>query len=437
MAEHRATECLDRFRIRVARTRAHEDAIALGRRHGGTLGNAREIDPFDPANWHDPHPGYHALRDTAPIWHNPTFDNWILTRYADCEQMLRDTRFSSNPAHLRGENAERDDIRMSLLGADANILLFLDPPDHTRLRRLVGKAFTPRVVDALRPRIRTLVDELLDVAVEKGTFDVISEVAYPLPVIVICELLGVPAEDRHLFGPWSAAATRLLDGDISMEETSAGVLAAMSLLNYLNGLIEDRRARPRDDLLSRMIAAEESGDMMTEAELRMMSLLLFLAGHETTQNLIGNGTYALLRHPDQWNALREDASPDAVATAVEELLRFDGPVHVTARIAVEDVEVGGEHFDAGTQFNVLLAAANRDPSRFADPDRLDVRRHDNKHLTFSGGIHYCLGAALARVEGQETFAAMARRMPSLSLAEDPAYRPHLVLRGLAALSVSA
>lgn len=399
-----------------------------------------QLDPFDPARWADPHPIYHRLRAEAPVWRNEQFQEWVLTRFADCEAVLRDPRFSSNPVHLTREfPVEINDMRTDLLGLDANVLLFMDPPDHTRLRRLVNPAFAPRAVEELRPRIRELVVSLLDDAAEKigdtGEFDVLADLGYPLPVIVICELLGVPAEDRHLFGPWSSAATRLLDGDIPEDDANRGVLAAMSVLNYLNGLIEDHRVRPRDDLLSTMIAAENDGERLNETELRLMAMLLFLAGHETTMNLIGNGTKALLQHRTEWERLCAD--PSLAPPAVEELLRYDGPVHMTARIPTEDIEIGGHVFPKGEQIVALIAAANRDPARFGDPDRVDITRRDNRHLAFSHGIHICLGAALARVEAQEAFAALAGRFPGLEFVDGvPEYRDHRVLRGLRDLRVA-
>jgi cytochrome P450 len=323
--------------------------------------------------------------------------------------------------------------------ADANVrtLLFLDPPDHTRLRRLVSKAFTPRRIEQLREHIEEITDELLAGVKPGEPFDVMSTLAYPLPVIVICELMGVPVEDRHLFEGWSSDATRLLDGDIDEETMQRGVVAAMYFINYFNTLFEARRAEPQDDLVSGLLAVEEAGDVLTEEELRSIVLLLFLAGHETTMNLIGNGLFALMQHRDQWDRLVADRS--LVPSAVEELLRYDGPVHLTGRAAVEDVVVNGHAFPKQSQVAVLLAAANRDPERFPDPDRLDITREDNQHLTFSHGIHYCLGAALARLEGQVVFSTLAERYPNMQLAVAPdeiEYRDHFVLRGLKALPVT-
>ncbi|MEY2431429.1 MAG: hypothetical protein QOC92_1154, partial [Acidimicrobiaceae bacterium] len=245
-------------------------------------------------------------------------------------------------------------------------------------------------------------------------------------------------EDRHQFEGWSADATRLLDRDIDEETFNKGIIATMYFLNYFNSLFEERRANPQDDLLSGLLAVEDGGDVLSEEEMRSIVLLLFLAGHETTVNLIGNGLFALMQHRDQWERLCGD--PEGLkASAVEELLRFDGPVHVTGRVATEDLEIAGQRFPKQSQVVALLAAANRDPERFSDPDRLDIGREDNQHLTFSHGIHYCLGAALARLEGQVVFSTLAQRFPDMQLAvlaDEIEYREHFVLRGLKALPVT-
>jgi cytochrome P450 len=398
---------------------------------------------FSPEQRADPHPLYHRLRAERPRCYFPEFDEWVLTRYDDCEAVLRDPRWSSNESHRRWQQPmdAKHDVRNQFSDVGANVLLFLDPPDHTRLRRLVSKAFTPRAVERMRAHVAELVDRLLDEAVEGAgatrTFDLMPALAYPLPVIVICELMGVPVEDRGQFGGWSSDASRLLDGDIDEATALRGVHAAMSFIQYFNELFEERRARPADDLVSGLLAAEEAGDTLGEAELRSIVLLLFVAGHETTMNLIGNGTWALLQHPSELARLRAD--PSLAPAAVEEFLRYDGPVHVTARIATDDLVVGDQPIPMGTQVVTLLAAANRDPARFADPDRLEITRPDNHHLTFSHGIHYCLGAALARLEGQVVFERLLERLPDLSLAADPGdieYRDHFVLRGLKSLPVS-
>jgi len=387
-----------------------------------------DVDFFAPEVRADPWPFYARLREADPVHRRPDGD-WILTRYADCQGVLADPRCSSNPAH-ESRPSEGSPARQ----AGSNLLLFLDPPDHTRLRRLVSKAFTPRRVEELRPRIAELVDALLDEVDGEPTFNVLEALAFPLPVIVICELMGVPAEDRDSLKEWSTAASRLLDPDVEGETLELGLLAGMGLAGYFDALFEERRRQPQDDLVSGLVAAEEEGDRLSADELRAITVLLFIAGHETTMNLIGNGTYALLQHPDQLALVRDD--PEMARSAIEELLRYDGPVHVTARVPTEDIDVGGTPIAAGERMVVALGAANRDPAQYPDPDRLDVTREDNRHLTFSHGIHFCLGASLARVEGQVAIPRLLQRFPDLALAAEPSYREHLVLRGLTELQVA-
>ena len=384
-----------------------------------------------PDQWADPHPHYHQLRAEKPIWWIPEWDEYVFTRFDDCERILRDPTVSADPANRR--------LPPPILqfGADMErprSMLMSDPPDHTRLRKLVSKAFTPRSVERLRPHVAELIHQMLD-EVDPAGFDLIAGLGYPLPVTVICELLGIPSEDQHLFGPWSSAATRMLDGDLTAQELQQGTFAFMQIINYLNGILDDRRAHPRDDLLSGLIAAEEAGDKLSEEELRTTVVLLFVAGHETTTNLIGNGTVALLRQRDQWERLVAD--PSLAPGAVEEVLRFDGPVHLTARTAMQPMEIDGVQIEPGQGMLTLLAAANRDPARFPDPDRLDISRPDTHHLTFSQGAHYCLGAALARLEGQEVFKALPQRFPHLELTDEPVHRDHFVLRGYQAVHVAA
>ncbi len=395
------------------------------------------IDPFDPAFRADPYPVYRRLREVAPIYQSPIEpDVFILTRFADCEAVLRDTRWSSNPVHRPQVKREQaTDVRTATSQTDLHVLLFMDPPDHTRLRRLVSKAFTPRRVEALRPRIGEIVDEVLDRAADEGGLDIVADLGYTVPITVICEMMGVPVADRDLFAPWSSAASRLLDGDISHDELTAGLAGVMAIINYFNDLFEERRRAPGDDLVSALLAAEEEGDRLTESELRMMTLLTFIAGHETTTNLIGNGMKALLEHRDQFDRLV--AEPDLIASTVDECLRWDGAAHLTGRVATTEIEVGGRTFAAGDQVVTLLAAANRDPERFDRPETFDIGRSDPHHLAFSHGIHHCLGASLARAEGQVAIGSLVRRFPNMELrTTTPEYREHFVLRGLRELQVA-
>ena len=407
----------------------------------GALAEANLSSPMLPENRSDPYPIYSFIREREPVHHAPD-GSWVLTRYDHCAALLRDPRFSTNPAKLTSGPAPAAMGPIRQVGS--SLMMFLDPPDHTRLRSLVSQAFTPRMVESLRPRIQGLVDELLDAVVETGEMDVLADLAYPLPTVVICELLGVPAEDREKFKGWSADASRMLDGYLDQAAMDKGLVAGMYLFQYFTDLVDERRRQPRADLLSALLASRApsgpssgtaaAGDTLTHAELLSTATLLFVAGFETTMNLVGNGTLALLRHPDQLARLRDD--PSLVRTGVEELLRYDGPVHVTARIATTDVEIGGETVRAGEQAVAILGAANRDPEEFVDPDRLDVARTPNRHLGFGGGPHFCLGASLARMEGQIAFATMLRRLPGLELATAvPTYRDHYVIRGLTDLRV--
>jgi cytochrome P450 len=314
-------------------------------------------------------------------------------------------------------------------------MLDTDPPDHTRLRSLVSKAFTPRLIERMRPRVQAIADELLDAVEDKGEMDLIDDYAFPLPITVIAELLGAPAEDRDSFREWSDAA---VSGDASQEYLEKVLIPHMqAFTDYLRAMFEEKRKNPKEDLISALVRAEEAGDKLSEDELLGMVFLLLVAGHETTVNLIGNGTLALLQHPDQLHKLRDE--PSLINSAVEELLRYDGPVETsTEHFAREDVAIGKTVIPRGEMVLVVIAAADHDPERFQDPDLLNITRGDNKHLAFGKGIHHCLGAPLARMEGQIAISALLRRMPRLWLKGSPeslTWRPGLVLRGLQGLAV--
>ena len=393
------------------------------------------FDPTDPAFIADPYPRYAELRED-PYLHTGIDGAFVLTRQADVLAALRDPRLSSDPRHLTDEQRIRISERF---GGEFRlpIMLFLDPPDHTRLRRLANKAFTPRVVEALRPRIAELVTTILDRAEAEAaagrTVDIMSALAFPLPVIVICELLGVPSADHEQFKGWSTTLARALDAGAIPEVLKDGLPAVIGFVQYFSGLIEQRRQRPADDLLSALIAAEAEGDQLSSPELFAMCILLFVAGHETTTNLIGNGTLALVRHPDQMAALHDD--PNLAEAATEELLRYDAPVQVTGRTVTTPLAVNGLELAKGERVVLVIGAANRDPRFCTDPDRLLLSRGQPTHVGFGGGIHFCLGASLARVEGQEVFKALSQRFPSMALAGTPQYREHYVLRGLSTLPV--
>jgi pimeloyl-[acyl-carrier protein] synthase len=392
-----------------------------------------QFNPMDPEFVADPYPMYHRLRVEDPVHHSP-LGFWVLTRYPDVMAMLRDPRLIKEP--IAAFVAAR--FGMAVPPGLGLSMLDRDPPDHTRLRGLVSKAFTPRALERLRPGIQQIVDGLLDEAQSRGSMDLIEEFAYPLPVRVICEMLGVPVKDHERFKRWGLDIARGLDAIMLPPDSEVGqrsVSGRRALADYFRGLIAERRAAPRDDMLSALIAAEEAGDKLNEEELLATCILLLVAGHETTVNLIGNGTLALLRHPAELRKLREN--PGLIGTAVEELLRFDGPVQRTARIPSEDITIGGQTIGKGEMVMPFLGAADRDPTQFPDPDRLDITRADNRHIAFGMGIHFCLGAPLARMEGQIAINTLLARLPKLALATDrPTFRQSLTLRGLETLPVS-
>ena len=391
------------------------------------------FNPMDPEFVADPYPMYHRLRAEDPVHRSP-LGFWVLTRYEDVVSVLRDPRFAKEAIatfvaqKLGVESASGIGISM----------LDRDPPDHTRLRSLVSKAFTPRVVEGLRPRIQQIVDGLLDQAEDRRAMDVIEDFAYPIPVIVICEMLGVPVEDHERFRGWSLDLARGLDATLlgaGADLAQRARSSRLALADYFRELIADRGQAPRGDLLSALIAAEEAGDKLSEQELLATCILLLVAGHETTVNLLGNGTLALLRHPDQLALLRDQ--PGVIVGAVEELLRYDGPVQRTARVPSTDAVIDGHAIRAGEMVMPFIGAADRDPAHFPEPDRLDLKRGDNRHVAFGMGIHFCLGAPLARLEGQIAINTLVRRFPKLALATDrPEYRQSLTLRGLTSLPVA-
>ena len=386
-----------------------------------------------PAELADPWPVLAALRESGPVRRvDPRLGVpvWVVARYDDVLAALSDPRLSNDPHHavalrslLRGDFLSR-----SMIG--------VDPPEHTRLRRLVSKAFTARRVEALRPRVRQITDALLDRITPRGTAELIGEFALPLPITVIGELLGVPDADRERFRAWT---DEVLDQPFDPHQDMARVAAARERMHgYLADLVEDKRTRPADDLLTDLVEATDEGERLDAQELLAMTFLLLVAGYVTTVNLIGNGTLALLRHPDQLDRLR--AEPALVPQAVEELLRFDGPVNPgLTRYAVEDLEIGGVSIPRGEVVLLAVAAADRDPDRFPQPDSLDVAATGPGHLAFGHGVHYCLGAPLARLEGQIAFTELLARLPDLTLAvgeDELQWSAGGVLRGLKELPVT-
>ena len=395
--------------------------------------NGVVYNPFSAAMARNPYPIYAELRARAPVHRNRLLDAWVLSRHADVDAVLRDFRRFSNDQRKRDPVRRR---RSTLPQIPYPTILFLDPPDHTRLRALVNKAFTPKAVADLEPRIRRMTRTLLDAAADPNGFDLMETLANPLPVMVIADMLGVPVEDRAQFREWSNRRARILEPTVSRREFRIAEEASKSLDEYFLSIIKARRIVPRDDIISALIQVEEAGDRLTEGEMLGLLRLLLVAGNETTTNLIGNGMLALLRHPEQLGALRED--PGRIPAAVEELLRFDSPVQASLRLVLEDCEVNGIPLRRDDNVLLLNGAANHDPAVFDHPERLDIGRRENNHVAFGRGIHFCLGAPLARLEGRIAIEVLLERYPSLRLMSDrPAFRNSIVLRGLKALPVRA
>ncbi len=368
--------------------------------------------PLDPAFHADPYPALKRLREIDPVNETP-FGFWRLTRYDDVVRLLREvpTGVRSGDGSLP-QNTEGDDDA----GAGA-FMLQQDPPNHTRLRRLVSKAFTPRAIEGWRDRVEAITNDRIDRVESKGEMDVVADLALPVPSTLICEMLGVPLGDRETFTTWTAEATHGLMGDLAPPDVAKRADAAGEALGaYFQRLIADHRKNLTDDLLSTLIRAEEEGDRLSESELLSQSIGLLIAGFETTIGLIGNGTVALLRNPDQLAKLR--ANPNLIESAVEECLRYDGPIALTGRVLREDTTFGDKVIPKDTSVWAYLAGANRDPARFPDPDRFDIERQDNAHVAFGGGAHLCLGIHLARMEAQIAIGTMVQRLSGLELLED-------------------
>jgi cytochrome P450 len=385
-----------------------------------------------PAAKADPYPLYARLRRRG--LHRSSLGIWATAGHGTAASILRDPRFSSSPVHQPGYRPPAypdGDPRAGLPVAD---LLTMDPPDHTRIRRLVSSAFTRKAIADLEPWIRDVTGRLLDQVDAPAGFDLIDALAFPLPIAVICHLLGVPAEDQASFRVWGHDVAATLDPQSATAGESKTRSSELALTAYLRDLVDKRRADPDGSLLSALIAVEEEGDRLSPGELVSTALLLLIAGFETTVNLIGNGTVALLGGREDWQRLGEE--PSLVPAAVEELLRYDSPVQMTSRTATEDVDVGGAMIPKGESVIVAIGGANRDPGVFEQPDRLRIDRPNaSRHLAFSLGIHHCLGAALARLEGRIAVEELTRRYPGLELAGTPARRQLLVLRGFESVPV--
>jgi cytochrome P450 len=393
-----------------------------------------KFNPFLSEYRDDPYPFYERLRSRHPVYFSPALRGWIVSRHADIVSVLQDPRFSVDrtQSNLFRVLKPLEGLQPELVDTITSSLLMVDPPRHTRLRRLVNKAFTPRVVEGLRPRVQRIVDELLDRVAGSRRMDLVRDLAYPLPVVVIAELLGLPAEDHAKLKDWSDVLTVLVDpfqgsGGMGPAERAANELSA-----YLRPIFAERRREPRQDLISALVSVEDEGQTLSEPELFSLTALILGAGHETTTNLIGNAVLALLGHPLERRRLEEN--PTLIVSAVEEFLRYDSPVQLTDRVATADLEFAGRRIRKGVIVAVLLGAGNRDPERFPDPDRLDLGRKENHHLAFGHGAHFCVGAALARVEAQIAISTLLRRFPGFDGDHRrPERKRSMVLRGPTAL----
>ncbi|MEU6886064.1 cytochrome P450 [Streptomyces viridosporus] len=395
------------------------------------------FDPWDPAFVADPYPAYAELRERGRVhWFEPT-NQWLVPHHADVSALLRDRRLGRTYLHRFGHEEfgrtapppEHEPFHT----LNDHGMLDLEPPDHTRIRRLVSKAFTPRTVERLKPYVQGLAQELVARLVEAGGGDLLRDVAEPLPVAVIAEMLGIPESDRAPLRPWSADICGMYELNPSQEAAAKAVRASAEFSDYLRHLITERRRDPGDDLISGLIAAHDEDDRLTEQEMVSTCALLLNAGHEATVNATVNGWWALFRNPDQLAALRAD--PSLVPSAVEELMRYDTPLQLFERWVLDEIEIDGTVIPKGAEVAMLFGSANHDPAVFTDPERLDLARRDNPHISFSAGIHYCIGAPLARIELTASLAALLEKAPTLAPAEEPERKPNFVIRGLEGLAV--
>ncbi|HKF38562.1 MAG TPA: cytochrome P450 [Ktedonobacteraceae bacterium] len=390
---------------------------------------------LDPEVLANPYPLYHRLRTEDPVHWDPFLHEWVVTRYADVV-----TVFKYFSAQRTPTPEQLTKLGMTVLKPFAQVMVrqmvFLDPPAHGRIRDLASKAFTPRRVEALRSHIQDITDSLLDAVQALGHMDVIADVAYPLPAIVTAEMLGVSVSDRDQLKEWSEDFAELLGNFQYSPDRAQHLLHSVEEMTaYFRAAVQEHCEHPRDDVISALVTAEQDGDRLTEEEIVANCILVMVGGQETTTNLIGNGMLSLLRHPDQLAKLRAD--PSLMSSAVEELLRYESPIQHTARLAPNDVELGEKTIQRGQTVIAVMGAANRDPERFSDPERLDICRQDNRHVAFAYASHFCFGAPLARLEGQIAFETVLRRMPNLRLEPGPlVWRGNLDLRGLSALPVT-
>ncbi|GAA2602533.1 cytochrome P450 [Streptomyces roseoviolaceus] len=396
------------------------------------------FDPWDPAFLADPYPAYAELRAKGRVHYYEPTNQWLVPHHADVSALLRDRRLGRTYQHRFtheefGRTAPPQEHEPFHTLNDHG-MLDLEPPDHTRIRRLVSKAFTPRTVERLKPYVRRLADDLASALVTAGGGDLLKDVAEPLPVAVIAEMLGIPESDRAPLRPWSADICGMYELNPSEETAAKAVRASAEFSDYLRELIAARRKEPGDDLISGLIEAHDEGDRLTEQEMISTAVLLLNAGHEATVNSTVNGWYALFRNEAQLAALRADHT--LVPSAVEELMRYDTPLQLFERWVLDEIEIAGTTIPRGAEIALLFGSANHDPAVFTAPDRLDLTRTDNPHISFSAGIHYCIGAPLARIELAASMTALLEKAPALRLAEEPQRKPNFVIRGLEGLSVA-
>ncbi|WP_328412310.1 cytochrome P450 [Streptomyces violaceus] len=396
------------------------------------------FDPWDPAFLADPYPAYAELRAKSRVHYYEPTNQWLVPHHADVSALLRDRRLGRTYQHRFtheefGRTAPPQEHEPFHTLNDHG-MLDLEPPDHTRIRRLVSKAFTPRTVERLKPYVRGLADDLASALVAAGGGDLLKDVAEPLPVAVIAEMLGIPESDRTPLRPWSADICGMYELNPSEETAAKAVRASAEFSDYLRELIAARRKEPGDDLISGLIEAHDEGDRLTEQEMISTAVLLLNAGHEATVNSTVNGWYALFRNEAQLAALRADHT--LVPSAVEELMRYDTPLQLFERWVLDEIEIAGTTIPRGAEIALLFGSANHDPAVFTAPDRLDLTRTDNPHISFSAGIHYCIGAPLARIELAASMTALLEKAPALRLAEEPRRKPNFVIRGLEGLSVA-
>jgi cytochrome P450 len=395
------------------------------------------FDPDDPGFIADPYPVYERLRARGRVLYDETTDHWLVPSHAGVNGLLRDRRFGRTYLHTATHEEMGRPAPPASLDPFWHLInhgiLDMEPPDHTRVRRLVAKAFTPRMVESMREPVQRLTDGLVDDVAGSGEFDLLPTIAEPLPVSVIAELLGVPEADRHLLRPWSADICRMYELHPTAEDARVAVAASVAFSDYLRELSRERRNAPTGDLISELALVVDEGERLTEDELIGTCVLLLNAGHEATVNVTGNGWWTLFRHPDALGRLRAD--PSLLPAAIEELMRFDTPLQLFERWVLEEVEIGDFRVPRGAELGLVFGSANRDPDVFDDPDELRLDRDPNPHVTFGAGIHFCLGAPLARLELQTSFGTVLRRMPTLDLVEQPRWKPGYIIRGLESLIV--